>query len=48
MGSQRVGRFWHRLPMVRSCLLRLWETKYFLCGLRVARHLLCGLGAEGV
>ena len=41
------GRLPRRLPGVRSHLLRPRETGRFLCRLRVARHLLCGLGAAG-
>ena len=34
MGSQREGWLWHRLWVARSLLLRLQETRHFLCRLQ--------------
>ena len=35
-GSQRAGHLWCGLWVVKSHLLRLWETGHFLCKLWVA------------
>ena len=48
VGSQREGNLWGRLQVLRGNSLRLLEIRFFLCGLQVARHLLCGLRAAGV
>ena len=45
--SQRTGHLWPRLWVARGHLLWLQETRCFLCGPQVARHLLCRLMAVG-